>query len=155
MVVNGSQSIVLQIAGGVAQQQGHDPAQMLRILALLAALRDTGKVQQDALAAAERFRLAEGDIVPALAAALQDESAATAYAAAQMLAALGRSAETPQRRAEIVAALADALRDPRSRRGVYVLDAEQKIQYLGRLDEALYRGLVQVTGASTGAAGPQ
>ncbi len=67
-----------------------------------------------------------------------------------MLAALGRSPETPHRRAEIVAALATALRDPRSRRGVYALDAEQKIQYLGRLDEALYRGLVQITGAAAG-----
>ncbi len=93
-------------------------------------------------------------MVPALAAALQDESAATAYAAAQVLAALGRSAETPQRRAKITAALAAALRDPRSRRGVYVLGAKQAIQYLGRLDEALYRGLVQVTGAAGGAARP-
>ena len=115
--------------------------------ALLAALRDAGRVQQDALAAAERFRLAEGDIVPALAAALQEESAATAYAAAQVLAALGRSAQAAAHRPAIIEALAAALRDARSRRGVYVLDKEQKIKYLGRLDEAFYRVLVQVTGA--------
>lgn len=28
-----------------------------------------------------------------------------------------------------------------------MLDNKQQIKYLGRLDEALYRGLVQVTGA--------
>lgn len=44
-------------------------------------------------------------------------------------------------------ALAAALRSPGARRGVYVLDDKQPIKYLGRLDEALYRGLVQVTGA--------
>ncbi len=37
VIVTGDQNIILQIAGGVAQQQGRDPAQMLRILALLAA----------------------------------------------------------------------------------------------------------------------
>ncbi|MDW8319537.1 MAG: hypothetical protein RMN53_17060, partial [Anaerolineae bacterium] len=127
--------------------------------ALLAALRDAGEVQQDALAAAERFRLAAGDVVPALAATLHDESAATAYAAAQVLAALGRGEGAAGRRPAIVEALAAALRDPGSRRGVYVLggaqnitylgrlDEKQNITYLGRLDEALYRALVQVTGA--------
>lgn len=68
-----------------------------------------GRVQQDALAAAERFRLAEGKILPALTAALQAESAATAYAAGQVLAALASGAA---RQMAIVQALAAAVRDP-------------------------------------------
>lgn len=62
-------------------------------------------------------------------------------------AALGRSAQAADRRPAIVEALAAALRAPGVRRGVYVLDEEQNIKYLGRLDEALYQALVQVTGA--------
>ncbi|RME85395.1 MAG: hypothetical protein D6775_02965, partial [Caldilineae bacterium] len=117
--------------------------------ALLVALRDVGRVQQDALAAAERFRLAEGEIVPALAAALRDESAATAYAAAQVLAALGRGREAAERQPAIVAALADAIRDSRSRRPVYVLEGGE-IKYLGQLDDLLYRALVGVAGVAAG-----
>lgn len=105
-----------------------------------------GRVQQDALAAAERFRLAEGKILPALTAALQAESAATAYAAGQVLAALARGAA---RQMAIVQALAAAVRDPANRRPVYVL-AGREIRYLGQLDELLYSLLVQVAGAGGG-----
>lgn len=112
--------------------------------ALLAAIRDVGRVQQDALAAAERFRLAEGEILPALTAALRDESAATAYAAGQVLAALARGAAQPM---AIVQALAAAVREPADHRPVYALEGET-IKYLGQLDELLYALLVQVAGAA-------
>ncbi|MDQ7029788.1 MAG: hypothetical protein Q9O62_08440 [Ardenticatenia bacterium] len=115
--------------------------------ALRAALRDVGRVQEDALAAAERFRLAEGDLVAALAEGLYDESAAAAYATARLLAGLGRAREsTAEQRQAILRALAAALRDPRARRHVYVLERGE-IKHLGWLDEALYQALVQVVGA--------
>lgn len=112
--------------------------------ALLAAIRDVGRVQQNALAAAERFRLAEGEILPALTAALRDESAATAYAAGQVLAALARD---PARQMDIVQALAAAVREPSNHRPVYALE-DREIKYFGQLDELLYALLVQVAGAA-------
>ncbi|MBI4491606.1 MAG: hypothetical protein HY690_02300 [Chloroflexi bacterium] len=119
------------------------------VSALRLALRDARPVQQDALAAAVRFRRVEDDVLPALAEGLYDGSAAAAYGIAQLLSALGRAPRTSaeQRRAT-VDMLAAAVRDPRSRRPVYVMEGDA-IKYLGPLDHALYQALLQVLGAAS------
>lgn len=81
--------------------------------ALQTAMRDVPAVQRGALDAALRFRKLDGDILEKLFLGLYHESAAAAYATAQLLAALGQSDQTrPTQRRQILNALAEAIRSP-------------------------------------------
>jgi hypothetical protein len=117
--------------------------------ALQAAMRDVPAVQRGALDAALRFRKLDGDILEKLFLGLYHESAAAAYATAQLLAALGQSDQTrPPQRRQILTALAEAIRDPRSRRPLHLWHVDARVPALPRLDQALYRSMMQVAGMS-------
>jgi hypothetical protein len=129
----------------------HLPRVSVEVLrALPLAMRDVGKVQQDALQAVVHFRRIEGDLTAALAETLFDPSAAVAYAGAQMLEALGRSDKTTaEERRAILLALAQAVRDSRSQREVCIQDGES-IRYLGQLDHLLHRALLRIAEGGRG-----
>ncbi len=117
--------------------------------ALLAGLRDVARVQRDAVAAVERFRQVEGDLLDAVAPMLEGESEAAAYGAARLLAALGRSPAVDERtrqaiRQRLAAALRRELARP-LRRYVFLLEGDD-IQSKGSLADALFEALAQVAG---------
>jgi hypothetical protein len=131
------------------------------IAALLAASRDVAAVQQDAVAAAARFQhfasdFAEADALDPLVTALHGESAAGAYVAARLLAALGSApaaVEVPELRERISGILSEALRKERVKRDVYLLEPSgwwtggpSPIEHKGALAQALFDALVQVAG---------
>ena len=124
---------------------------------LRAALRDVEKVRRETLEAVPHFRKFDPEILPLLFAELYSRSATVAYAAAQLLAALGRSDKTTaEQRKAILIELAQAVRDPRSRRGLYEMQGsgwvhKNKGDYLRvsnrtRLDQEIYRALIQLVG---------
>ena len=111
--------------------------------ALLAGCQDIEIVQQDAIAAARRFRRIEGDLLPALLPALTGESASTAYAVAHLLGALGTSAAGTSAglHERIIAALVEALKDPGSKCIVTIAGRDR-----GTLENVLYDVLLRVAG---------
>jgi len=120
--------------------------------ALQAGLRDVGRVQEDAIQAVERFRQIEGDpaaLLPDLAQLLEGESAAAAYGAARLLAALGRSATIEEAtRQAIHTLLVQTLRRELARefpRQVFLLEGEE-IEYKGALAEFLFEALARLSG---------
>jgi len=129
----------------------HLPRVSVEVLrALPLAMRDVEKVQQDALQAVVHFRRIEGDLTTALTETLFHPSAAVAYAAAQMLEALGRSEKTTaEERRAILLALAQAVRDPRSQREVCIQEGEN-IRHLGQLDHLLHRALLRIAEGGRG-----
>jgi len=113
-------------------------------------------VQGDAVAAAGRFRHLSPDFVQEAALepleqALEGESAATAFVAARLLAALGSApaaVEVEGLRGRVAATLSAALRRLQAegrRREVYLLSGE-KIEHQGTLAQALFDALVKVVG---------
>jgi hypothetical protein len=107
--------------------------------ALLAGCQDVENVRQDTIAAAGRFQLIAGDLLPNLVPALTGESISTAYAVAQLLGALGASAagEVAGLRDEIITALVDALEHEGSQR---------EVAGGGKLTDTLYAELLRVAG---------
>ena len=124
------------------------------IAALLAASRDVAIVQQDAVVAAARFQhlasdFTKEDALDPLVMALHGESAAGAYVAARLLAALGSApaaVEVPQLRQRISGILSTALRQEGARREVYLLSSGSTIEHKGTLAQALFDALVEVVG---------
>ncbi len=128
------------------------------IAALLAASRDIPIVQQDAVNAAARFQhlspdFGAEDALDPLTNALQSESAATAYIAARMLAALGSAPaaiQIPGLRQRIARILSQALRRADGERDVYLMEERAfggaYIKHQGTLAQALFDALVQVMG---------
>jgi hypothetical protein len=113
--------------------------------ALKAALRDIHQVQLAALDAAPRLRRIDSTILPDLLEMLYDESAVAAYAAAQLLATLGRSEKTrPETRLAIIDALSAAARDPRSHRTVYFSFVDARIPDMPQLDDSFAAALRRV-----------
>lgn len=123
------------------------------VAVLLASARDVAQVQQDAVAAAGRFRhlsreFAGEEALQSLAAALTDSSGATAYIAARLLGALGSSPaviEVPGLREEIARLLSDACRHPNAQQEVYLLDSGE-ICSMGPLSQTLLTELARVWG---------
>lgn len=123
------------------------------IEALLDAARDIPIVQGDIIKAIGNFqRLSQAfdhdEALAPLIQALQGESLATAYLAAQLLAALGRSPAglIEKLRQRIATILSDALRHPNAQCEVYLLEPwyKEPIQSKGTLAQALYAALGQV-----------
>ncbi|GIV82962.1 MAG: hypothetical protein KatS3mg051_2316 [Anaerolineae bacterium] len=123
------------------------------VAVLLAAARDVAQVQQDAVAAAGRFRhlsraFAGEEALQSLAAAITGSSGATAYIAARLLGALGSSPaviEVPGLREEIARLLSDACRHPNAQQEVYLLDSGE-ICSMGPLSQTLLTELARVWG---------
>lgn len=111
--------------------------------ALLSGCQDSRGVQRDAIVAASRFHRVSGYLEPSLIKALTGKSVSTAYTVAQLLGALGTTLanEEINLRMQITEALINALKDPRSQREVMVSDKSK-----GKLEDALYTSLLQVTG---------
>jgi hypothetical protein len=129
------------------------------VAALLAASQDVSLVQQDAVAAAARFRhlserFSHQEALAPLAEALTGASGARAYVAAHLLAALGSSPaalEVPGLRERIAELLAGALRHPDAGREVYLFEpsawgGNATIRSQGPLSQALFAALVTVWG---------
>lgn len=120
--------------------------------ALLRLVDDTSVVQEDVIAAAQRFNRLDASLSeslpPALVQALHGPSSARAYVAIKLLEALGTSAAaeiTPGIRRQIVAALADALHDEWSHGSVWLYKNGQIVEE-GTIDQHLYTALLRVAG---------
>ena len=129
--------------------------------ALLAASQDVEIVQQEAIAAAGRFRRLSADFqaeeaLAHFAAALNGESGAAAYLAARLLGALGSSpaaAELPGLRQRIAHLLSEAWSQPQAREPVYLLEESwggEEIKEAGSRGQAILAALLQVWGQPGG-----
>lgn len=125
--------------------------------ALRTALRDVVEVQVVVLQSVTRYRELESDFLPQLIEDLRDPSPVVGYATAQMLAAVARNIHlSPDVRNAIIEAFAETIEHPGSQRDVYLLITEggplqatsYAIKHMGRLDEILYRLLVELSGIS-------
>lgn len=121
--------------------------------ALQHALYDVQDVQRAAVACITRLRHVEGSLIDRLIENLEHESTMRAYTSVRLLTVLGRSEYTPaEQRRRIVTAIARVLRTPRAQRGIYEMEGDGnsednffKLGYLGRLDQALFQALIDMT----------
>jgi hypothetical protein len=120
--------------------------------ALLSASQDIGRVQQDAVRAASNFRrlhldFGDADALVSLEAALNGESGAAAYIAAQVLGSLGSSAAAAQvtgLRARIAHVLSEAAQNEQAGEMVYLLGDSNEIIEAGTRAEVILAALSQV-----------
>ncbi|MBE9127016.1 MULTISPECIES: CHAT domain-containing protein [unclassified Coleofasciculus] len=123
--------------------------------ALQQALLDDQYVRETAMGTLTRLQRVEGEVVDRLIERLYDQSATIAYTSARVLSLLGRSDKTkPQQRKYILMALADAVRSSQSQRGIYTIsgtgadqESHLRLFYQGRLDQAFFQALLEVSGS--------
>lgn len=115
------------------------------LAALRAALADVGQVNRAALEAIPRLRHIDQADVDDLSAALYDDSAMVAWAAAQLLSTISQAGDLEfGLRARIISALTVAAQDPRSRRTVHFAYVPAAIPGMTDLDDAFAEALRRV-----------
>ncbi|HUN30677.1 MAG TPA: hypothetical protein VMU95_01555 [Trebonia sp.] len=115
------------------------------LAALRAALADVGQVNREALEAIPRLRHIDQADIDDLSAALYDDSAMVAWAAAQLLSTISQAGDLSfGLRARIIGALTVATQDPRSRRTVHFAYVPAAIPGMTDLDDAFAEALRRV-----------
>lgn len=122
------------------------------IEAYCAALRDVYYVVSEAINSTFRFRDMDQQFIQELSARFDQENSSTKYAMVNILTAIAADPKTlSEVQQQILALLREKLNDPRNQDHVYILWSDKgsfdaKLVYKGRLDNHLYRKILEVTG---------